>query len=67
MNGKPASTANGAAESELYVGVPEATAAERAAETALAQRLAERYRLEFVDLVALQRRPRTLPHDPGGS
>ena len=49
MNGKPASTANGA-ESELYVGVPEATAAERAAETALAQRLAERYRLEFVDL-----------------
>jgi type IV pilus assembly protein PilB len=51
MNGKPASTANGAAESELYVGVPEATAAERAAETALAQRLAERYRLEFVDLV----------------
>ncbi len=52
MNGKPALTANGAAESELYVGgVPEATAAERAAETALAQRLAERYRLEFVDLV----------------
>ena len=51
MNGKPASTANGAAESELYVSVPEATAAERAAETALAQRLAERYRLEFVDLV----------------
>jgi type IV pilus assembly protein PilB len=50
MNGKPASTENGAAESELYVGVPEATAAERAAETALAQRLAERYRLEFVDL-----------------
>ena len=50
MNGKPASTANGAAESELYVGVPETTAAERAAETALAQRLAERYRLEFVDL-----------------
>jgi type II secretory ATPase GspE/PulE/Tfp pilus assembly ATPase PilB-like protein len=52
MNGKPASTstANAAPESELYVGVPEATAAERAAESALAQRLAERYRLEFVDL-----------------
>jgi type IV pilus assembly protein PilB len=50
MNGKPASTANGAPESELYVGVPEASAAERAAETALAERLAERYRLEFVDL-----------------
>jgi type IV pilus assembly protein PilB len=50
MNGKPASTANGTPESELYVGVPEASAAERAAETALAERLAERYRLEFVDL-----------------
>ena len=50
MNGKPASTTNGAAESELYVEVPEASAAERAAETALAERLAGRYRLEFVDL-----------------
>ena len=50
MNGNPASTANAAAESELYVGVPEASAAERAAETALAERLAERYRLQFVDL-----------------
>ena len=50
MNGKPASTANGAAESELYVGVPETSAAERAAETAVAERLAERYRLQFVDL-----------------
>jgi len=50
MNGKPASTANAAPESDLYVGVPEATAAERAAETALAERLADRYRLEFVDL-----------------
>ena len=35
---------------ELYVGVPEASAAERAAETAQARRLAERYRLPFVDL-----------------
>jgi type II secretory ATPase GspE/PulE/Tfp pilus assembly ATPase PilB-like protein len=51
MNGKPASTVNGtAADSELYVGVPEATAAERAAEVATARRLAERYRLDFVDL-----------------
>ncbi len=51
MNGKPASAVNGtAAESELYVGAPEASAAERAAETAVAERLAERYRLQFVDL-----------------
>jgi type IV pilus assembly protein PilB len=35
---------------ELYVGVPEATAAEQAAETAHARRLAERYRLPFIDL-----------------
>ncbi len=50
MNGQPASTAPGAAETDLYVGVPEASAAERAAETAAAERLAERYRLQFVDL-----------------
>src|SRR5512141_1932988 len=40
-------------EVELYAGVPEApeaSAAEQAAETAQARRLAERYRLEFVDL-----------------
>jgi type IV pilus assembly protein PilB len=47
-NGK-ISTTNGA-DADLYVGVPEATAAEQAAETAQARRLAERYRLEFVDL-----------------
>jgi type IV pilus assembly protein PilB len=35
---------------ELYVGLPEATAAERAAEAAQARHLAERYRLPFVDL-----------------
>src|SRR4029453_12330149 len=35
---------------EMYVGVPEASAAEKAAETAHARRLAERYRLPFVDL-----------------
>jgi type II secretory ATPase GspE/PulE/Tfp pilus assembly ATPase PilB-like protein len=51
MNGKTASTVNGTgADGELYVGVSEATAAERAAETTLARRLAERYRLDFVDL-----------------
>src|SRR5687767_7855354 len=49
MNGKPASTVNGAPE-ELYVGATEASAAERAAEAAQARRLAERYRLEYVDL-----------------
>ena len=49
MNGNT-QTANGT-DAELYAGIaPEATAAERAAETAHARRLAERYRLEFVDL-----------------
>ena len=37
-------------DSELYVGVPEASAAEQAAEAGHARRLAERYRLEFVEL-----------------
>ena len=50
MNGKPVTIVKAPGESELYVGVSEASAAERAAETALAERLAERYRLEFVDL-----------------
>jgi type II secretory ATPase GspE/PulE/Tfp pilus assembly ATPase PilB-like protein len=48
VNGNPQATVNGA--DELYAGVPEPTAVERAAETAHARRLAERYRLEFVDL-----------------
>jgi type IV pilus assembly protein PilB len=49
MNGKaPAATPD--KPDELYVGVPETSAAERAAETAHARRLAERYRLPFVDL-----------------
>src|SRR5689334_4260415 len=48
MNGKT-STAGGA-ENELYVGVPETTAAEHAAEVAHARRRAERCRLAFVDL-----------------
>src|SRR5687767_4408188 len=38
------------AETDLYVGLPEASAAEQAAERAHARRLAERYRLEFVEL-----------------
>jgi type IV pilus assembly protein PilB len=47
MNGKsPTQTPT----DDMYVGVPEATAAERAAETAQARHLAERYRLPFVDL-----------------
>jgi type IV pilus assembly protein PilB len=52
MNGKsPTPVANGA-EPDLYApGLAEPTAAEHAAETAHAKRLAERYRLEFVDLV----------------
>jgi type IV pilus assembly protein PilB len=47
-NGK-ATTTNGA-DADLYLGVPEASAAEQAVETAHARRLAERYRLEFVEL-----------------
>jgi type IV pilus assembly protein PilB len=52
MNGNTPSTVNGQPDSELYVEGPPAatTAAEQAAEAALARRLAERYRLEFVDL-----------------
>src|SRR5687767_7329136 len=38
------------AETDLYVGGAEASAAEQAAERAQARRLAERYRLEFVEL-----------------
>jgi type IV pilus assembly protein PilB len=37
-------------EADLYVAIPEPNAAEHAAEVAHARRLAERYRLEFVDL-----------------
>jgi type II secretory ATPase GspE/PulE/Tfp pilus assembly ATPase PilB-like protein len=48
-NGHTTSTTNGA-DTDLYVGVPETTAAEQAVETAHARRLAERYRLEFVEL-----------------
>ncbi len=46
--GRPQRT-NGV-DADLYVGVPETSAAEQAAETAHARRLAERYRLQFVDL-----------------
>jgi type II secretory ATPase GspE/PulE/Tfp pilus assembly ATPase PilB-like protein len=49
MNGKiPPPPAD--AESTLYVGVTEASAADQAAETAHARHLGERYRLPFVDL-----------------
>jgi type IV pilus assembly protein PilB len=47
-NGKTVPT-NGV-DSELYVGAPETSAAEQAIESAHARRLAERYRLEFVEL-----------------
>ncbi len=51
MNGKsPTPTAMPAPDAELYVGEPEPNAAEQAAETAQARHLAERYRLDFVDL-----------------
>ncbi len=51
MNGKSVPTVNGnGTDSDLYVGASEASAAERAAEVARARRLAERYRLEFLDL-----------------
>jgi type IV pilus assembly protein PilB len=49
MNGKTTTPAPEQPE-ELYVAVPDASAEERAAETAQARRLAERYRLPFVDL-----------------
>jgi type IV pilus assembly protein PilB len=42
-------TANGT-DAQLYAGAGEVTAADRAMETSGARRLAERYRLEFVDL-----------------
>ena len=50
MNGKSSTPAADRAENDLYVDVPDATADEQAAETAHARRLAERYRLPFVDL-----------------
>jgi type II secretory ATPase GspE/PulE/Tfp pilus assembly ATPase PilB-like protein len=49
MDGNPSTVVNGT-DSELYAGATETTAAERAAEAAHARRLAERYRLEYVDL-----------------
>jgi type II secretory ATPase GspE/PulE/Tfp pilus assembly ATPase PilB-like protein len=51
MNGKSSTpTVVPATEAELYAGGIEPNAAEHAAEVAHAKRLAERYRLEFVDL-----------------
>jgi type IV pilus assembly protein PilB len=49
MNGKHSSTANGT-DADLYVGLPETSAVDHAEESSHARRLAERYRLEFVDL-----------------
>src|SRR3954453_15284588 len=51
VNGKAStSTPAPADDAELYAGEAEPNAAEQAAEAAQARRLAERYRLEFVDL-----------------
>ncbi|MEO5895452.1 MAG: GspE/PulE family protein [Vicinamibacterales bacterium] len=49
MNGKPTATVNGTPE-ELYAGAAEASEADRAAQAAQARRLADRYRLEYVDI-----------------
>jgi type II secretory ATPase GspE/PulE/Tfp pilus assembly ATPase PilB-like protein len=48
-NSSSSTTVNGK-DAELYVGMPDPSTADHAAEVALARRLAERYRLEFVDL-----------------
>jgi type IV pilus assembly protein PilB len=48
-NGKTPGVAQGTPD-DLYVGAPEVTDAERAAEAAQAHRLAERYRLPYVDI-----------------
>jgi type II secretory ATPase GspE/PulE/Tfp pilus assembly ATPase PilB-like protein len=50
MNGNPSSVVNGAPDELYLAGAHEPNAAQHAAETAHARRLAERYRLEFVDL-----------------
>ncbi len=50
MNGNPTSAVNGQPETELYAAGADTTPADHAAEVAVARRLAERYRLEFVDL-----------------
>jgi len=51
MNGNTPSTVNGQSDADdLYVGTAEPSAVDHAAESAVARRLAERYRLEFVDL-----------------
>jgi type II secretory ATPase GspE/PulE/Tfp pilus assembly ATPase PilB-like protein len=51
VNGKPPPSVVNGPEPNLYVGLPEETSiVDQAAETAQARRLAERYRLPFVDL-----------------
>ena len=50
MNAQTPSPPANAPEPQLYVGGRETTPADRALETSSARRLAERYRLEFVDL-----------------
>src|SRR6188768_376227 len=48
-NGKNPGVVNGAPE-EIYIGAAEVTDAEKAVEAAQARRLAERYRLPYVDI-----------------
>ena len=50
MNAQTPSPPANEPEPQLYVGGRETTPADRALETSSARRLAERYRLEFVDL-----------------
>ena len=56
-NGKTPGLVHGTPD-DLYVGAPEATAAEKAAEAAHARHLAERYRLPYVDISQF-----TIDHD----
>ncbi len=67
MNGKSASTAaTPAAEPDLYVGVPEASAAEHAAETGACQASGRALSPPVRRSGALQHRPRSLPGHSGG-
>jgi type II secretory ATPase GspE/PulE/Tfp pilus assembly ATPase PilB-like protein len=50
MNGKGAAPAAGSVEADLYVGGGEPVVVDHVAEVAQARRLAERYRLPFIDL-----------------
>ena len=61
MNGKTSTPMANGKEHDLYVGGVETTAAEQAVENARARRLAERYRLPFLDLAQFSCFARSLP------